>query len=346
MPRQAVKVSMLEITRAFAEFKQAHNRMPEPATILPVFVDENENSLADFIRDYQFKQYDSPGFNSALQTLIDRGFSSNGSCLYDISLFSRYARPARQHLGRIPATTLQIGPGGSLGCEVLFTLAGVREAYTIDPFPLMTFDLDNFLATLQPIAMLQSFLGAGLGSTGPNLSIPPSSTIAKGDYRVGESIIRHIYPRSFEETGFPDASVEFLYSHATMEHVRDPLQCIRETRRVLRPGGLTAHCIDLRDHRNFDRPLGFLRESRETWQAMMNEYCKVDGSGYLNRWRAHEFRAAFEAEGFEILEVVPEIKATEEMMAPDLPHLDATYRNLPREELEIISMSIVARKKA
>jgi hypothetical protein len=55
------------------------------------------------------------------------------------------------------------------------------------------------------------------------------------------------------------------------------------------PGGLLLHFIDLRDHRDFARPLAFLTMTAEEYAALNTE----------NRLRASDWFALFETHGFE-----------------------------------------------
>ncbi len=344
-----IQIPMLEITRAFSAYKQTHGQMPAPESLLSMRTSLKPESstfgLDEIIRHHRFPPYDSPAVNSAISAMLERGMNANGSLLYDISLFSRYHRVFAKYFNTVPERTLQVGPGGSLGVEVLFAMCGVSEACTIDPYPLMTFDLDNFMASLKVYFQSVHYLGGLNGFTADQLVLPTFMRTADGSCHVGSGTITHYHPRSFEQTGFPDNSVDYLFSHATLEHVQDPRQCIREANRVLRPGGITAHCIDLRDHRDFNRPLGFLSESGAAWAAKMAEYCRHDGSGYMNRWRAHEYRQAFIEEGFDILECTPEMIASDEIIALELPHLAPEFRSMPREELAVISVTIIAQKR-
>ncbi|MGD0842941.1 MAG: methyltransferase domain-containing protein [Geobacteraceae bacterium] len=344
-----IDVPMVEIVRAFSIYKEEHGHPPGENTTLTLPVAggqerANRQDLAGIIREYRFPQYDSPTFNSAFMELVERGMGLNGSFIYDLSIFPRYSGAITRHMKVVPERTLQIGPGGSLGCEVLLTLMGVKEASTLDPFPLLTFDLNNFMGSLSKLWQVVTPL-AGVNGFDPSpLPFPAYSALGPGEYRVGDGIIRHFHPRSFEATGFLDGSVDFLYSHATLEHVRDPLQCIREAARILRPGGVTAHCIDLRDHRNFDQPLDFLFESAADWESRMEEYCRFDASGYMNRWRAGEFRAAFEGEGFEILEFNAEVRVADTLLSGTIPKLHRHYRCFSIDDLSITTLSLVARK--
>jgi SAM-dependent methyltransferase len=303
-----------------------------------------KRSLAEIISNFSFPPYDAPSQNSAVKAMVDKGKDTNGSILYDCVNFAHFWRPIQEFGDGIPRSTLQIGPGGSLGFEVFLALAGVKEAYTIDSFPLLTFDLDNFMETLESLFSITRCFEGVNGYTSLPLALPAYRTVAAGEYLVGDSAIRHIFPRSFEDTGFPEASIDYLFSNATMEHVRDPRHCIREAARVLRPGGLTAHGIDLRDHRNFDLPLEFLKESDGTWAGTMKEYCSGAPHGFMNRWRTGDLRREFESVGLEVLECTPLLKADAEYLERELPGFDPRFRSLPREELAITSVFIVARK--
>jgi SAM-dependent methyltransferase len=297
------------------------------------------NGLAEIIRQYQFPSYAPASYNEALVELLERGRNFNSSFIYDAIIHYRYRQVVEKYLAGPPASTLQVGPGGSLGCEVLFTLWGVKQAFTIDPFPLLAFDLDMFMKTLRSFFEVVRWFN---GNGGP--VVPAHQTLGNGHFTVGDSVIRHYYPRSFEDTGLPNDSIDFLFSHATLEHVRDPRRCIEEIWRVLRPGGLTAHCIDLRDHRNFEQPLAYLHWPPEAWDRLMERHCRGDGSLYQNRWRANEFREAFAGAGLEVMEYRPELQVETDRLAAELPRFDQKYRDFPLEDLAITTIFIVAQK--
>jgi hypothetical protein len=67
---------------------------------------------------------------------------------------------------------------------------------------------------------------------------------------------------------------------------------LRNTLRVLRPGGHCVHLIDLREHRDFSRPLDFLRLGEA-------EYRERTGAPE-NRLRAGDWLELFAKAGFEI----------------------------------------------
>lgn len=101
----------------------------------------------------------------------------------------------------------------------------------------------------------------------------------------------------------PSASVDFIWSQAVLEHVRrhEFTDFIRETRRILRPGGICSHEIDLRDH--LGGALNNMRLSSRWWEA---DWMARSGF-YTNRLRRSEMIDIFEAAGF-VVEVVDEIR--------------------------------------
>ena len=338
-----IDLPMTEVARVFNSYKKAYGTQPTPESVLTFSADLNDVKLDDIIREIDLTPYDSQAFNKAFFEMLSKGISYNASFIYDMLIYQRYCRPLGKYWKGMPEVTLQVGPGGSLGCEVLLSMAGTKKAYTLDRFPLLRFNLDSFMQVIDKFSEVIR-LTHQISGIDKFPYKPDYETINERFYRIGNSHIEHVYPRSFEESGLDSGIIDFLFSHATFEHVRAPLKCIKEIRRLLKPGGLTAHCIDLRDHRNFDHPLRFLRESDESWEEIMKEYCKYDGSGYMNRWRASDFRKAFELEGFEILECNAEMEATAQVIEAEMPLLDKKYRTFSREDLAVTTLFVVARK--
>ena len=99
-----------------------------------------------------------------------------------------------------------------------------------------------------------------------------------------------------ETATFEDASFDIVFSHACFEHVQDPDAGVRTLARMLKPGGVTTHEIDLRDHRDFGRPLRFLKHRDTVWRQATSRRPATP-----NRWRASDYERAFGAAGLEVV---------------------------------------------
>jgi SAM-dependent methyltransferase len=100
---------------------------------------------------------------------------------------------------------------------------------------------------------------------------------------------------------FDDASFDLIWSNAVYEHVRFPIDMVRETHRVLKPGGMVVHLIDLMDHfgHGKDRPeivFNCLKYSRWLWETMT-----WNRSNFVNRLRASEWVELHESQGFTVI---------------------------------------------
>ena len=107
---------------------------------------------------------------------------------------------------------------------------------------------------------------------------------------------------------------------------------------MLAPGGIGIHQIDLRDHRDFAKPLAFLDYSDEEWLALNAR----DPFSYTNRWRKRDFKDAFASSGtvIEKLEVSVRAEVTPALRARVHPR----FRDRPTEDLEALSAFFVVRK--
>ena len=296
-------------------------------------------------RNHHIALYNDEDYNTAFSEMLAYGLNQSSTILYDVSIFNKFSRTMHKYSEKLPETTLQIGPGDSLGCEALLCLSGIKKAWSLDPSTCPKFDFIKFIATLQKLyEVLNSFQTINNCSAAP-LSIPEHSIEAAGSYRIGKSVMQHFPNSTFENTGLQNESVDFLFSNAVLEHVRDPLQCIREAHRILTKKGLTAHQIDLRDHRDFSKPLQFLQYSDSQWQKIMKKYCSRDPLGYMNRLRARDFLTIFESAGFRILEFTPNSSVSDTVLNDAISCLDSSLNNYSRDELKITSCFIVAEKR-
>ncbi len=100
---------------------------------------------------------------------------------------------------------------------------------------------------------------------------------------------------------FPDESFDLIWSNDVYEHIRFPQITVAETYRLLRPGGMVVHIIDLMDHfsygkNNPDILLNCLKYPKWLWEMMT-----WNRSNYVNRLRASEWTEIHKSEGFKVV---------------------------------------------
>ena len=97
-----------------------------------------------------------------------------------------------------------------------------------------------------------------------------------------EQGIKLLRPKQLSEIELPDASMDMVYSNFTFEHLQNPRAVAVEIARLLKPGAITAHFIDIEDHSDFANPFNYLIYSDEEWEAVMgmekrrNGHTKID----------------------------------------------------------------------
>ena len=188
----------------------------------------------------------------------------------------------RHHFARVPATgpqgltILEIGPGDSLLSAVIAAAHGVTEVKLVDAGPFATEDVDVYRAAASVLR--------DQGLSTPDLSSANSLAqvlaLCNATYgTAGLASMREI----------PTASVDFIWSHAVLEHIRVAQfdEFVQQMRRVLRPGGRCSHLIDLKDH--LGGALNNMRIPRSWWEKDW-----MAGSGfYTNRLRRSEILRSF-----------------------------------------------------
>jgi SAM-dependent methyltransferase len=176
---------------------------------------------------------------------------------------------------------LELGPGDSLASAVIAAAYGATHTHLVDAGAFATTDL----AVYREIA--RYLLTQGLKP--PNLDrvsdMDGLLSACRASYGTrGLDSLRMI----------PSASVDFVWSHAVLEHIRrhEFLDFMRETRRILKDGGVCSHEIDLRDH--LGGALNNMRIPSRWWEA---DWMARAGF-YTNRLRSSEMIRTFESAGF------------------------------------------------
>ncbi len=83
------------------------------------------------------------------------------------------------------------------------------------------------------VAFQERFGGTGIGLEVDERVVACARRFAEARHAGGLSFVVGFG----ERLPFPDESFDAVFSYDVLEHVRDPLRCLRECRRVLKPGG-------------------------------------------------------------------------------------------------------------
>jgi SAM-dependent methyltransferase len=222
-------------------------------------------------------------------------------------------------------TVLNIGSGDLIGLDALFLLFGARQVISVDLNP---------GGYLYPDLTGQEGFYEELSQRIPSQGFKPAARpwvdILEGrNGRLGYNRRRlhRVTPCDAASLPFLDGCVDFAFSNAVLEHVGDPEGVIREVTRCLSPEGHTMHRVDLRDHRDFSRPLDFLKPGED------KEGC--------NLWRASRFEQAFRGQ-LAVLDFA--VFDSCEVTDADRDSFEHPFRTLPREELGKLRFMVYATK--
>ena len=261
--------------------------------------------------------------------LIRRDTSAIGQDVQYALSYARGVIALMERLGIAIAGTrvLELGPGPNLGPQLILASLGA-EVIVADPF-LTVWDPDYHRDLYSALAERWE---------GPAEAL--TATITAGSHEARMTTLRD---PAEDLASIPSGSIDFVFSNAVLEHVVDVTKVSAETARVTRPGGLASHTIDLRDHRNFERPLEHIIHGERFFQALV----RTIGFELGNRLRSIEFWVAFERAGWRVLErhvTIPADPAYLEDAAARLRRGSSPYRRWPSSDLARIGVQFVLRK--
>jgi SAM-dependent methyltransferase len=241
---------------------------------------------------------------------------------YAISVFDGHVLRAGLRDRLHGKTLLEIGPGDSIATAIFSKSHGAR-AIVVDAGHFASEDLQSYLALCE--------LMRERGLKPPELS----SAMTLQDVLLacdGEYLTEGL--ASWKQ--IPSNSVDFVFSQAVLEHipVEEFLLTMKECRRVMKPGSIASHTIDLRDH--LGEALNNLRFNENMWES---DIFKSSGF-YTNRIRYSYMMHLFEAADFIV-------EKTEVLRWNKLPtpreKLALPFRNLPEDELCIKGFDVCLR---
>lgn len=241
---------------------------------------------------------------------------------------------------------LEIGTGWYPILPVCFALANAGPILTVDLErhikPKLTFRrlrmLGTHLATIAPFAAADA--GELRRAYERLLAVRDLEALWEAcniEYRAPQDAARleFVAPGSFD----------MVYSNSVVEHVRPEVLpgLMRESWRVLNPGGLMVHAVACNDHyAHFDRSISFLnypQYSEKQWRLWNSRL------NYQNRLRAADFiRYAVQA-GFTIVHEARSVRPGSREALAKL-RIAPEFRHYDPEDLVATSVDFVARKQA
>ncbi|HLK60053.1 MAG TPA: class I SAM-dependent methyltransferase [Chthonomonadaceae bacterium] len=218
---------------------------------------------------------------------------------------------------------MELGPGDTLFSALIARAFGAATTYLVDVGPFARQDQAPYLAMAAYLAEHHQPL-----------------TDLSGAHSLAE--ILALCGAKYETRGLdslralPDASVDFIWSQAVFEHIRqgDFDETMRQLRRILRPDGVASHQVDLRDH--LGGALNNLRFSDQAWES---DFMARSGF-YTNRIRFREMLSAFERAGFQVevvqTDVWERVPTPPRKMAP-------RFRDLTEDDLRVLGFAVLLR---
>ena len=200
-----------------------------------------------------------------------------------ISVFAEHLQRSRE-ASNLPSgfTMLELGPGDSLLSAGVAKAFGAAHSILVDAGPFASRDPKEFERLDQELEKRAM----------PRLEIPPGADF---DGVLATLGARYLTEGLASMRSLPDASVDLIWSSVVLEHViRGEFAAMAaEMRRVLKPGGVMSHSIDLRDHLGGglnNLRFGHHRWERPSWRT---------AGFYTNRLSQAEILEHFDAAGFE-----------------------------------------------
>jgi SAM-dependent methyltransferase len=228
---------------------------------------------------------------------------------------------------------LEVGPGPILANGVRSIAEGATSYTALDRFDLLRRDIAVRRAYKELIDRLpdeqrQRCLGL----------ITEGSEARMFDDRI-QSIVGKIEDSTEK---LANGKWDFVVSFDVLEHVDDLTATLRSIRRLLKPGGVMVHRVDVTIHNATPdtHRLAHLGLSDQLWRMISSR------RAVCNRFRPSEFLLAANNLGFETLCYQPTTMLTQEEIARIRPKLWKKYASCSFEDLAVLDFVWIARAPA
>ena len=232
--------------------------------------------------------------NLVFQRRVTHSFPRSAHRLAEVVARGKRHVEALRGRGLDPAdsTLFEFGAGWDLAVPLTMAALGASRQVVIDLNPLLRLELVSDVAR----RLADEHIALGLPAPAPEAVHDGKAALtSRGiDYRA---------PCDARQTGLEPGCIDAITSTSTLEHVpaEEIVAILRESRRILRPGGMLSFEIDYSDHYSHgDRSIGpynFLQFSDAEWSRYN------PALHHQNRLRHPDYLAMFDAAGFELIEV-------------------------------------------
>ncbi|MES1255084.1 MAG: methyltransferase domain-containing protein [Acidobacteriota bacterium] len=224
----------------------------------------------------------------------------------------------------------ELGPGPSLGPAALLACGGARVT-VCDRFAARWDDRYHPAVFEALLARVEQLLP---GSGTPIIRLLDARAFVPDVIDVRECPAEDL-------DRLPGGHADVVISNAVLEHVMDVPRAFAGLAHVGRPGSVGIHQVDFRDHRDFSKPLEYLTLSAATFGDMFAEQMGECG----NRWRPRPMAAAFEAAGFTVRALHPNMWAEADYVSGIKPRLHPDVAPIADIDLSVISAQFVVDRR-
>ncbi len=309
-------------------------------------------------RKYRSGDISSPGGATTVHRPLEESVGYLRACFED---FNRYAELSPEAV--VGRHMVELGPGDNLGIGLLYIAWGAASYV----------GMDRFSAPHDVEREREIYLALRSTLDGEQRRRFDEAIDLSGGIQWNEKIIRYCYGAAAEDCDkfLPAGSVDIVLGRGVLQ-ATDIQRALTAIHRLLKPGGLTCHKVELRDLGMFSKhgfhPLEFLTlpESQYRWM--------VEGADLPNRRHIHDYRRVLEELGFRSIiriacvidptqpgfpeayrEVLPHkealsagvdyIPASLELATSIRPRLDPQFRGLSDDELMAAGIFFTAWKR-
>ncbi len=282
--------------------------------------------------NYLFQKHITKGVQ-----LSDQHFSDKlGHATDHLRFYSKYGK-------EVEFTALELGSGWYPVIPIALFLGGAKSVTSIDISPLMTGQ--GMLETAQKY--LSWYESGKLENLKPYIKPERLSVlkeIAEQKPTKDEMLVQlnlTLLIRDARNTGFEESSFDLVCSNNTYEHIYSEILIgiIKEFQRVVKPGGVNSHFIDMSDHfAHLDQSItiyNYLRFSKKQWRRIDNSVQPQ------NRLRLSDYEKMYAGYNIEILEKEIRPGSIEDLRKVKL---DAAYANYDEKDVAISHAHLISSK--